>query len=122
MKFDGIGGYFILILKCIYQAWVVVVVIGFYDILNMMDVLGEDFFKVKYYYDDVYFYVGQEVFVVGVVNFVCQVVLELWCKGVKVMMVIWGNVIYKGVKYWIKFDIENCIKEGSILAYWNSMV
>lgn len=58
MKFDGIGSYLILILKCIYMACVVVVVIGFYDILNMMDVFGEGFLKVKYYYDDVYFYVG----------------------------------------------------------------
>lgn len=30
--------------------------------------------------------------------------------------------IYKGVKYWIKPDIQNRIKEGSVKAYFNTTV
>jgi thioredoxin reductase (NADPH) len=35
-------------------------------------------------------------------------------------MVIRGNEISDRVKYWVKPDIENRIKEGSIKAYFNS--
>lgn len=122
MKPDGTGGYLISTSKRTYQARAVVVATGFYDTPNMMDVPGEDLPKVKHYYDDAHPYVGQEVLVVGAANSACQVALELWRKGAKVTMAIRGNAIYKGVKYWIKPDIENRIKEGSIPAYWNSTV
>lgn len=53
---------------------------------------------------------------------VCDVVLEVWNKGVEVIMVICGEEIYFKVKYWICFNIENCIKEGSIIVYFNMIV
>jgi thioredoxin reductase (NADPH) len=34
----------------------------------------------------------------------------------------WGPSIDRGVKYWIKPDIENRIKKGEIKAYFNSRV
>jgi putative YpdA family bacillithiol system oxidoreductase len=37
-------------------------------------------------------------------------------------MVIRDSVISNSVKYWVKPDIENRIKEGSIKAYFNSTV
>jgi len=116
------NGYIITTPKGVYQAKAVVVATGFYDTPNMMDVPGEDLPKVKHYYDDAHPYVNQEVLVVGAANSACQVALELWRKGAKVRMAIRGNKIYKGVKYWIKPDIENRINEGSIPTYWNSTV
>lgn len=116
------NGYTITTQKGVYQAKAVVVATGFYDTPNMMDVPGEDLPKVKHYYDDAHPYVNQEVLVVGAANSACQVALELWRKGAKVTMAIRGNNIYKGVKYWIKPDIENRINEGSIPTYWNSTV
>ncbi len=48
--------------------------------------------------------------------------LETYRKGAAVTMVIRGNEIGKRVKYWVKPDIENRIKEGSIQAFFNSCI
>jgi len=48
--------------------------------------------------------------------------LECWRKGAEVTMVVRKDAIGKSVKYWVKPDIENRIKEGSIKAYFNSNI
>jgi thioredoxin reductase (NADPH) len=48
--------------------------------------------------------------------------LETWRKGADVTMIIKGPEIGYRVKYWVKPDIENRIKEGSIKAFFNSTV
>ncbi|TXB70197.1 YpdA family putative bacillithiol disulfide reductase [Phaeodactylibacter luteus] len=116
------GGYLIHSSRQQYRAHSVVVSTGFYDTPNLMQVPGEELPKVKHYYDDAHPYIGQRVLVVGAANSACQTALELWRKGAEVSMAIRGNDIYKGVKYWIKPDIENRIKEGSISAYFNTRV
>ncbi|MCB0572273.1 MAG: YpdA family putative bacillithiol disulfide reductase [Phaeodactylibacter sp.] len=108
--------------KSSYQARAVIVATGFYDTPRMLEVPGEGLPKVKHYYDDPHPYTGQKVLVVGAANSACQVALELWHKGAEVSMAIRGNEIYKGVKYWIRPDIENRIKEGSIKAYFQTVV
>jgi len=50
------------------------------------------------------------------------VALELWQKGAEVTMAIRKPTIYPRVKYWIKPNIENRIKEGSIKAYFETTV
>jgi len=105
-----------------YRTHSVVVATGFYDTPKMLEVPGEELPKVKHYYDDPHPYVGQKVLVVGAANSACQVALELWRKGAEVTMAIRSGAIYKGVKYWIKPDIENRIKEGSIPAHFHTTV
>jgi thioredoxin reductase (NADPH) len=48
--------------------------------------------------------------------------LETWRKGADVTMVIRGDKISDRVKYWVKPDVENRIKEGSIKAFFNSAI
>ncbi len=48
--------------------------------------------------------------------------LETWRKGAEVTMVIRESQIGERVKYWVRPDIENRIKEGSIKAYFNSCI
>jgi len=49
--------------------------------------------------------------------------LELYRKGAKsVTMIIRESEIGQNVKYWSKPDIDNRIKEGSIMAYFNSEI
>ena len=60
--------------------------------------------------------------VVGSQNSAVDAALETWRKGAEVTMVIRGEEIGKRVKYWVRPDIENRIKEGSIKAYFNSMI
>ena len=57
---------------------------------------------------------------VGAANSAVDVAMETWRKGAEVTMVIRDEQIRDSVKYWIRPDIENRIKEGSIKAYFNS--
>jgi thioredoxin reductase (NADPH) len=64
-----------------------------------------------------------KVLVIGAANSGVDVALETYRKGAKeVTMVIRDEVIGDRVKYWVKPDIENRIKEGSIKAYFKSQV
>ena len=116
------GRYHIHTEKGRYETHSVIVATGFYDTPRLMNVPGEGLAKVKHYYDDAHPYVGQKVLVIGAANSACQVALEIWRKGAEVTMAIRDEKIYKGVKYWIKPDIENRIKEGSIKTYFHSSV
>lgn len=108
--------------KAVYSAKNVVVATGFYDIPYLLDVPGEDLPKVVHYYDDPHKYAFQKVIVVGAQNSAVDAALETWRKGAEVTMVIRGQQIGQRVKYWVKPDIENRIKEGSIRAYFSSTV
>ena len=98
----------------------VVVGTGFYDIPYLLNVKGEQLKKVKHYYDDPHFYAFQKVVVVGAANSAIDAALETWRKGAEVTLVVRGAEISNRVKYWVKPDIENRIKEGSIKAYFQS--
>ena len=108
--------------KGIYRSRNIVVATGFYDLPHKMNVPGEELPKVKHYYDEPHPYVGQKVIVVGAANSACDVALELYHKGSEVTMVVREPEISSRVKYWIKPNIENRIKEGSIKALFNSKV
>jgi thioredoxin reductase (NADPH) len=88
----------------------------------LLNVKGEKLKKVKHYYDDPHFYAFQNVLVVGAANSAIDAALETWRKGATVTMVIRGDKISDRVKYWVKPDIDNRIKEGSIKAYFNSEI
>ncbi|MEL7249793.1 MAG: YpdA family putative bacillithiol disulfide reductase [Bacteroidota bacterium] len=108
--------------KDTYRARSVVVATGFYDTPRMLGVPGEDLSKVKHYYDDAHPYVGQKVLVIGAANSACDVALETYQKGAEVTMAVREHELYPKVKYWIKPNIENRIKEGSIEAHFNTVV
>ncbi|MDZ4747560.1 MAG: YpdA family putative bacillithiol disulfide reductase [Saprospiraceae bacterium] len=100
----------------------VIIATGFYDLPVLMHVPGEELQKVLHYYDEPHPYVDQRVAVIGAANSACDVALELWHKGAEVTMIIREKAISDRVKYWIKPNIENRIKEGSIKAHFNSHV
>ncbi|QJD97585.1 YpdA family putative bacillithiol disulfide reductase [Mucilaginibacter robiniae] len=113
-------GYTITTKKAQYQSRYVIVATGFYDISVNLDIPGENLPKVKHYYQDPHYYTLQKVVVVGASNSSVDVALETYRKGAEVTMVIRGNEIGSRVKYWVRPDIINRIKEGSIQAYFNS--
>lgn len=108
--------------KASYTTDHIIIATGFYDIPYRLDVPGEDLPKVTHYYQDPHFYAFQDVLVVGAMNSAVDAVLETWRKGAKVTMVVRGSGIGERVKYWVKPDIENRIKEGSVKAYFNSTI
>ncbi len=115
------GDYFeVITTKGMYSCKAVIVSTGFYDLPVLMNIPGEDLPKVRHYYNEPHPYVGQKVAIIGAANSACDVALELFYKGAEVTMIIRSDAINERVKYWIKPNIENRIKEGSIKAYLNS--
>jgi len=108
--------------KAKYKARSIILSLGFYDLPFLLNVPGEDLSKVKHYYDEPHPYFVQKIVVVGAANSAVDVALETWRKGAEVTMVIRESSIRESVKYWVKPDIENRIKEGSIKAYYNSEI
>ncbi len=119
-KIDGV--FHVTSSKNTYRAQNVVLATGFYGLPYKMNVKGEDLPKVKHYYDEPHYYIGQKVLVVGAANSACDVAMETYHKNAEVTMAIRGDQLSKRVKYWIKPNIENRIKEGSIKAYFNTTV
>ena len=103
-----------------YYSKAIIVATGFFDIPNRMNVKGEELAKVHHYYKEPYPYYGQKIVVVGSANSAVDVALETYRKGAEVTMIIRDDKISDRVKYWVKPDIENRIKEESIKAYFNS--
>ncbi len=114
--------YLITTTKGQYRSHSAIVSTGFYDTPRLLNIPGEDLPKVKHYYDDAHPYVGQKVLVIGAANSACDVALETYYKGAEVTMAIREDEIYPKVKYWIRPNIENRIKEGSIKAYFKTIV
>src|SRR5687767_3906949 len=105
-----------------YIAKAVILSLGFYDLPYLLNVPGEDLPKVKHYYDEPHPYFAQNIIVVGAANSAVDVALETFRKGANVTMVIREPAILESVKYWVRPDIENRIKESSIKAYFNSSI
>jgi thioredoxin reductase (NADPH) len=106
--------------KATYKAKHIIISTGFYDVAVNLDIPGEDLPKVKHYYKDPHFFAMQKVVVVGSSNSAIDVALETYRKGADVTLVVRGDEISHRVKYWVRPDIINRIKEGSLKAYFNS--
>jgi len=101
----------------------IIVATGFYDLPHHLGIPGEDLPKVSHYYKEAHPYFDMKLAIVGAANSAVDAALECYRKGAKeVTMVIREEEIRKTVKYWVKPDIENRIKEGSIKAYFGSEI
>jgi len=108
--------------KSNYYARYMIIATGFYDIPNLLGIPGEDLPKVHHYYKDPHLYFKQKIVVVGSANSAVDAALETYRKGSEVTMVIREPEIQQNVKYWVRPDIVNRIKEGSINAWFNSSI
>ncbi|MGV8878878.1 MAG: YpdA family putative bacillithiol disulfide reductase [Sphingobacteriaceae bacterium] len=106
--------------KAIYDAKNVIICTGFYDIPNLLYIPGEEMSKVSHYYREPHFYALQKVLIVGASNSAVDAALETYRKGADVTMVIRESEISDMVKYWVRPDVINRIKEGSIKVFFNS--
>jgi thioredoxin reductase (NADPH) len=95
---------------------------GYYDLPNWMDIPGETLSKVHHYYHDPHPYYDTDVVVIGGKNSAAIAALELWRSGARVTLVYRGPEVTPNVKYWIKPDIENRIKDGEVKAYFSTEV
>ena len=106
--------------KADYTADNVIVATGFYDVPLLMNVPGEDLLKVTHYYKDPHLYAFQNVVVVGANNSGVDAALETYRKGANVTMVVRSGELGPHVKYWVRPDIQNRIKEGEVTALFDS--
>lgn len=105
-----------------YAARKLILATGYYDIPNLLNVPGEDLPKVIHYYKEAHPYYNQDVAVIGAKNSAAIAALELYWTGARVTLIHRGEQISEKVKYWIRPNIENRIKNGEIKAYFHSKV
>ena len=105
-----------------YKAKKVIIATGYYDVPNLLNVPGEELPKVIHYYKEPHPYYNHDVVVVGAKNSAAIAALELYWTGARVTLIHRGTDIHPHVKYWIKPNIENRIKNGEIKAHFSSSV
>ena len=98
----------------------VVLAMGYYDAPNFLDIPGEDLPHVKHYYDEPHPYYRQRVVIVGGKNSAAEAALELYRNGAHVTLVHRGATLGDSIKYWVRPDIENRIREGTIAVRFNT--
>ena len=115
-------GFVVITDKRVRHARSVVLAIGYYDLPNHLGIPGEDLPHVSHYYTDAHPYYRQRVVIVGGKNSAAEAALELFRAGAHVTLVHRHAVLGESIKYWVKPDIENRIKEGSVAARFNTCV
>lgn len=101
----------------------VVIATGGFGEPNRLELEGGDpDGRVIHYYKDPYPFFDQDVTVVGGGNSAAEVALELYRNGVRVRMVHFLDVFDRGVKPWVRPDIDNRIASGEIPMHWGSRV
>ena len=104
------------------DARTVVFATGYYDHPVMLSIPGEDLPHVSHFYGDPHPYYRKRVVVVGGGNSAAEAALELYRAGASVTVVHRGPEMKSTIKYWVRPDIENRFKEGSIASRFNSLV
>ena len=100
----------------------VIVATGYYDLPNLLGIPGEELPKVSHYYTGPHPYFRRKVAVIGGGNSAAVAALDLWRHGAEVTLIYREPTLSSFIKYWIRPDIENRIKENSICALPQSEV
>lgn len=105
-----------------YLAKNLVIATGFFDIPALLNVPGESLEKVSHYFKEAHYYSGQKLAVIGASNSAVDAALACYRKGADVTLIVRGSEIGPRVKYWVRPDILNRIKEGSIQVHYNATI
>jgi bacillithiol disulfide reductase len=100
----------------------VVLAIGYFDHPNLTGVPGEDLPHVLHYYNEPHGYYRKRVVIVGGGNSAAETALELYRSGAHVTLVHRHPQLKPSIKYWVRPDIDNRIKEGSVTGLFNANV
>jgi thioredoxin reductase (NADPH) len=95
---------------------------GYYDLPVLLGIPGEGLDKFSHYYSEAHQFFGQKVAVIGGANSAAVAALDLARHGAEVTMIVREAELSRHIKYWIRPDIENRIKEGSIKAFFQAQV
>ena len=104
------------------RARAVVVATGYYHHPRRVAVPGEDLPHVSHYYGEAHPYWRRRVVIVGGGNSAAEAALELHRAGADVTMLVRGEKVRNTVKYWVRPDLENRIREGGITALFGAQI
>jgi thioredoxin reductase (NADPH) len=105
-----------------YQARKIVLATGYYDIPNYLNVPGENLPKVSHYYSEAHPYFDMDMAVIGGKNSAAIASLDLFRCGARVTLIHRGAELSSQIKYWIRPDIDNRIKNGEISGFFETFV
>lgn len=105
-----------------YRARNVVIATGYFDTPRKIDVPGADLSKVVYYFSDPFPYFDQDVLVIGGGNSAADAALTTWREGGRVTICHLFPTLDKGIKPWVRPDLENRIAEGAIPVLYSHRV
>jgi thioredoxin reductase (NADPH) len=108
--------------KACYRSRKIILATGYYDLPNLLNVPGEDLPKVMHYYGEPHPYYDSDVAVIGGKNSAAIAALELYWTGARVTLIHRRDRLSDHIKYWIKPNIENRLKNGEITGYLSSWV
>lgn len=108
--------------KRIWRSKSVILATGYYDLPNLLSAPGEDLPHVSHYYGEAHAYFQRKVAVIGAANSAAVAALDLFRHSADVTIIHHGPELSRHIKYWIKPDLQNRIKEKSIRALFNCQV
>src|SRR5687767_5206781 len=100
----------------------VILAIGYFDHPNVIGVPGENLPHVAHYYTESHGFYRKNVVIVGGGNSAAETALELYRSGATVTLVHRHPELKPSIKYWVRPDIENRIKEGSVRGLFNTRI
>ena len=105
-----------------HHARYVVMAIGYFDRPVLLGIPGEDLPHVHHYQGEAHPHYRQRVVIVGGGNSAAESALEMFRAGAQVTIVHRAATLKSTIKYWVRPDIENRIKEGSIAARFSAHI
>lgn len=116
------GGFHVTTASGQLQARFVIVATGYFDNPRKLGVPGEDLPNVTHFYKEAHPFYDRDVTVVGAGSSAADAALELYRAGARVTIVHRGPDFRHSLKYWVRPNLENRVKEGSIRAHMNTVV
>lgn len=102
-----------------HKAKYIIIATGYFDNpKGLGGIPGEDNFNTSYYYSgDPHEFYNQDVAIIGAGNSGAEAALELFRHGARVHLIHKYAEPSENIKYWVRTDLLNRIKEGSIDIY-----
>jgi len=105
------------------HARAIVIATGGFGEPNRLDLPdGDPDGRIIHYYKEPFPFFDQDVAVVGGGNSAVEAALELYRSCVRVRMVHFADAFDRGVKPWVRPDIDNRIEQGEIVMHWKSRI
>jgi thioredoxin reductase (NADPH) len=104
------------------EARKVAIATGYFDHPKPLGIPGEELPHVSHYYSENHSFFGREVTIIGAGSSAADAALDLYRGGARVTMIHRGEDFRHSLKYWIRPNLENRVKEGSITAHFNTVV